>query len=335
MNRLIVFIVFLYIVIAGFLAACAGTTVVDGQVPTPYYLFVTPESHPGQQNLPILPAKTSVPELAKPISTEMGISTTNSIPESQKLLNYFLELINAARRENGVTSVVWDDFAAQVGQAHAQEMAVNQYMSHWNLMGYGPDVRYSLAGGRDYVMENVYSYWQRYDNGTPVSVDNWQELVDEAHTALMNSPGHRANILMPEHTHVGIGIAYDAAKGEFRMAQEFVNRYVELEALPSVAKPGQVISVKGQLSPGSTQPLINLAFEPEPQPMSIAYLNTTKTYTSSAKFVEAYNVQSQLDNSFQVDVTLGTQPGLYHIRIWVQTQGLNPQVVDWIIRVQQ
>ena len=30
--------------------------------------------------------------------------------------------------------------------------------------------------------------------------------VERAHTGLMNSPGHRANILNPNFTHIGIGI---------------------------------------------------------------------------------------------------------------------------------
>ena len=48
----------------------------------------------------------------------------------------------------------------------------------------------------------------------------------------MDSPGHGANILVPAHTHVGVGIAYRPDLGELRLVQEFVNRYVELDPLP-------------------------------------------------------------------------------------------------------
>lgn len=310
------------------LPACDSNIETQGKVPTPFYQYITPETlaqaKPTSESL-------SLPDLTVDLSVMGSLS---SIPNAQDLLDYFLQLINAARRQQGLSPVAWDAFAAQVGRAHAEEMAQNQYMSHWNLLGYGPDVRYSLAGGQDSAMENVFSSWRRYDNGTPVPIDDWRAQIDEAHMALMNSPGHRANILMPEHTHVGIGIAYDAATGEFRVAQEFVNRYIKLEPLPSVGQLGQVILVRGQLFPGSTQPMINLAFEPEPRPMNVAQLNATKTYASPAQFLEAYNVQEQPDGIFQADVKLGTQPGLYHVRIWVKAQDLNPQAADWIIRVQ-
>jgi uncharacterized protein YkwD len=47
--------------------------------------------------------------------------------------------------------------------------------------------------------------------------------VQAAHTALMNSPGHRANILNPNFTHIGIGIQQGGNYG-MMFTQMFVGR---------------------------------------------------------------------------------------------------------------
>ena len=44
--------------------------------------------------------------------------------------------------------------------------------------------------------------------------------ADYGHRALMDSPGHRANILDPRFTKVGLGI-YHNARGEFWVTQMF------------------------------------------------------------------------------------------------------------------
>jgi uncharacterized protein YkwD len=55
---------------------------------------------------------------------------------------------------------------------------------------------YSLPGA--WVGENL--HWGTEANATPVkAVEGW-----------MKSPGHRANILRPEFTEVGVGVAYEA-----------------------------------------------------------------------------------------------------------------------------
>jgi uncharacterized protein YkwD len=52
------------------------------------------------------------------------------------------------------------------------------------------------------------------------SVFNDVYNVDYSHRALMNSPGHRANILEPRFTKIGIGV-YRTVKGEFWVTEMF------------------------------------------------------------------------------------------------------------------
>lgn len=256
-----------------------------------------------------------------------------AIPDNRALQEYFLDLVNQSRKSNGLGTVAWDEYAAQVGLTHAIEMATYQYMSHWNQMGFGPDIRYSLAGGTEWVQENVYASWNRYETGQAVPIDDWESVINEAHESLMNSPGHRANILNPEHTHVGIGMAYNPEIGEFRAAQEFINRYIELDDLPQEANPSEKITISGQLLPGSSDPLINIAFEPYPHELTIEALNETSTYQTPAEFVEVIHVSLDSDGNFEAEFELGSQPGLYHVYIWVDYADLKPQAIDRVIWV--
>ncbi len=47
--------------------------------------------------------------------------------------------------------------------------------------------------------------------------------VERAHTSLMNSSGHRANILNPRYTHVGIGIVDGGPYGKM-FTQMFIQK---------------------------------------------------------------------------------------------------------------
>jgi hypothetical protein len=238
-----------------------------------------------------------------------------------------LDLINEDRAAEGLAPVAWDDLAAQVAQNHAEAMAEQDYMSHWNLKGEGPDVRYSLAGGTEVVQENVYLFWYRYDDGRPAPIEDWEEVVREAQKALMESPGHRANIMAPAHTHVGVGIAYNGDIGEVRIAQEFINRYVTLEPVARSVAVGTTLTVRGRLLESAGEPLVNLAYEPFPTPMTVEEVEAVRTYTSPAEIFDALNADVGEDDSFSAEVTLDNEgrAGLYHIRIWVNVEGIETE----------
>jgi len=267
--------------------------------------------------------------------TGQPVNSPGNVPDLAALQRLMLDLVNADRATEGLSPVQWDAFAAQVGQAHAEDMAANGYMSHWNLAGEGPDVRYGRAGGTDNVQENVYMYWYRLSDGRPAPIEDWETVVREAETTLMDSPGHRANILAPEHTHVGIGIAYNAATGDVRIAQEFLNRYVALERLPGQAHVGDTLTVRGQLLPGASNPLINLAYEPFPRPMTVHEVEARSTYQSPAEFFSAVQPEVDAHGRFSAQVTLdaGGRAGVYHVLIWVDVGLMSVQAVNVVLDV--
>jgi len=243
-----------------------------------------------------------------------------------------LTLVNQDRQANGLTSVAWDEAATAAGLAHAEEMAQFGYLSHWNLEGQGPDYRYTVAGGLNHVRENVHLYWHSPGAG-PVSREAWETLIRQAQQSLMESPLHRDNILAPEHTHVGIGIAYNAAAGHLGIAQEFVDHYVTLQPLPPRASLGEAIVIQGRLEAGAVNPFINLAYEPFPAALTLAKLRTTGTYKSPAETYEVVPLSGDAGGRFSRSVILDNrgQAGLYHVRVWVETEFGQIMAADVIV----
>jgi uncharacterized protein YkwD len=95
-----------------------------------------------------------------------------------------LEMVNSARASQGLGPLVWDDRLGQYGLEWSQDMSVNGFR-HRNLstLNQGPGV----ATG-----ENI--AW-----GSGVDVQRLHQL-------LLDSPGHRANIMSTRYKRIGVGI---------------------------------------------------------------------------------------------------------------------------------
>lgn len=255
--------------------------------------------------------------------------------DSAALQAELLDLVNFDRTAAGLQPVIWDATAAAAGQGHAQEMVDVGYFSHWNIDGYGPDYRYTAAGGLHVVHENIFAYSKIDGEGKAAPVDDWQAVAQQAEASLMASEGHRANILAPEHTHAGIGIAYQPGSGEVRIVQEFVNQYADIQSPPLRAASGDRFVLRGSLHPDVSNPVANLAYEPFPEPATIEELDARTTYRSPAVFIEEPAVS--LDGSdfvFEVTIPAGALPGLYHIRMWADTEAAeNTQIVNVVVTV--
>lgn len=255
------------------------------------------------------------------------------LPNIANLQEEMYRLVNDARAEEGLSQLAWDTTASRAGQYHTEEMVQFNYFSHWNQDGLGPDHRYTQVGGQHAVMENLHAFSYTYENGQGAPIEDWLVVIENAHTGLMNSPGHRVNILDPAHTHVGIGMAYNSETGQFRLAQEFTNQYVRLtQPLPLQVVAGTSVVVQGAFSGGDlSYPLLSVAYEPFPAPLSIEALNQTGSYGSAAASLDTYS----LDLTFNETITLAEdgQPGFYHIRLFVDVSGQQALVVDHVVSV--
>lgn len=134
-----------------------------------------------------------------------------------KLEREMVAIVNAERAKNNLRALVWDEDLAAVARAHSAEMRDKKYFSHDSPTPpiKEPLDRYRLGYGEtpQLVAENIYRIWGSRSFLT--SSD-----VRDAHVALMNSPGHRANILLPNASFIGVGIATDAT-GNVWLTQMF------------------------------------------------------------------------------------------------------------------
>jgi len=118
-----------------------------------------------------------------------------------------LELVNQERTKRGLKALQWDPQLLPVARAHSQDMFARGYFSHYTLEGKDPFDRMKAAGIK------YYSAGENLALGPTLSI---------CHEGLMNSPGHRANILNPTYGRVGIGILDGGAYG-LMISQEFRN----------------------------------------------------------------------------------------------------------------
>lgn len=274
------------------------------------------------------------PTVTEPVPTVIPTDDVGRY-EPDALAVQMLQLINADRAANGLGPVAWDEIAAEAGRRHTADMIRYGYFSHWNREGLGPDHRYTLAGGRHAVMENLHTLATTYSDGRGAPIEDWSAVIHNAQQGLMNSPGHRANILDPAHTHVGIGMAYDAASGQFRLAQEFTNQYVNLAtALPIQITAASTVSLEGSVQtprPEVTldQILFELAYEPLPGTLTLEQLAATSSYGSAAQSRRVWRGANQF--SERVPFGGDWDSGIYHLRIFADLDGEQALVLDHCI----
>lgn len=135
-----------------------------------------------------------------------------------KLENLLFEHVNATRTKNGLKPLVLDSTLSEIARAHSAEMRDLKYFAHESPTASRrtPLDRYRQGTGQRprFVAENVYRSW-----------GGRQQISDEqakrAHDSLMNSPGHRANILHGMPTRIGIGFVANA-NGDLWVTQMFV-----------------------------------------------------------------------------------------------------------------
>ena len=102
-----------------------------------------------------------------------------------------LDLVNHEREKAGLNKLEWNDQLAEAALAHSKLLAENRDLSH-------------QFPGEPIVQERVGDTRLRF-NAVAENVAAAPD-VDTAHTALMKSPGHRANILHQDYNAIGISI---------------------------------------------------------------------------------------------------------------------------------
>lgn len=120
-------------------------------------------------------------------------SGTCSPSQNSGYASQVLALINTARAENGLAALNANDKLAAAAQAHSDDMACNNFLSHTGSNGSNVHGRVVAAGYAPSYSEEII-----FASGTPQDAFNWW----------MNDQIHRDAILNPNAVHAGVGYTY-------------------------------------------------------------------------------------------------------------------------------
>ncbi len=119
-----------------------------------------------------------------------------SSPEAQ-----LIDLINTERVSNGLSPLATSSLLMQVAEAHSQDMRDRDFFSHTNPDGDTPGDRLTSAG---------YS-WQAYGETIGAGYATAQAMLN----GWLNSAPHRAILLDPDYTEIGIGYVAGGSWGHY------------------------------------------------------------------------------------------------------------------------
>ena len=242
-----------------------------------------------------------------------------------------LRMINRDRARFGLSPLELDPDASSIADAYCKLQIRNHTSGHFTLDGQAPYMRYSFAGGNDGSSENAAAWSANFGFSDRALLDMMRRSQEAMMSEVAPHDGHRKSILDPHATHVGIGVAWDG--GEFRIAQEFIRRYVEWRRpLPRGATTSERAALGGRPKPGYDVEAITVHHEPFPQALSVTAANHIATYglpNSRREYLprDDYSdgrrgdFQVGDDGSFAFAVPFPDGPGIYTVVVWVRAHG--------------
>ena len=156
----------------------------------------------------------NVPLFVTKLGAEDTESLANVLPEGLQPTpdpaaeRQLFDLVNEARTSAGIPPLDWDERLVPVARAHSAEMFRLRYFSHESPTAGSPFDRLKAAG---------ITYTRAGENLA------YAQSVTVAHQGLMSSEGHRANILSPQFTRIGIGVMSAGAYGRM-FTQMFITQ---------------------------------------------------------------------------------------------------------------
>lgn len=161
-----------------------------------------PSQQPSQE-VPTVKPTPSAPQTSAPTSTPDTTPSQGVTSEEQAMVN----MVNQERAKAGLAPLAIDMSLTNVAREKSRDMIRNNYFSHTSPT-YGSPFDMMKQFGISYTAaaENIAKY----------------NSVEGAHVGLMNSSGHRANILNGTYTHIGIGIIY--SNGYYTITQMFIRK---------------------------------------------------------------------------------------------------------------
>jgi hypothetical protein len=235
-------------------------------------------------------------------------------------------MVNRDRGVAGLHALLWDDKVADVSRGHSNDMRATKVVAHVSpKTGSAADRVRAAKIKTAVVLENVA---RAYGLG-------------EAHQGLMNSPGHRANLMSKTATHVGIGVVFgDEVSGrrEIFITQVFTRVPPKVEpakaaelvraklaaAQPVTTAPKLVAIAQewaAELAAGKTREQTYAVMRRKVDTLGGSYLRVASVITAASE-LDSLDGKSLLGDSRVDDVGVGI------------AQGPHPEIGDgaiWIV----
>lgn len=146
---------------------------------------------------------------------------------------HMLVLLNKQRKAHKLPPLSMASDLRIVARNHSKDMAKKEYFAHENKENQSPHERIQEARISDsHTGENL------------AFVQGYQHPTSQAMKGLMNSKGHRENILRTTFTTVGIGL-YVGLAGKHYYTQNFAGRHIHLKKIPKKISLGKKVRIQG------------------------------------------------------------------------------------------
>lgn len=140
---------------------------------------------------------TPLPRPSAVDAAKMGITHDEAIEQA------ILSLVNEERLKAGLKLALEPESTLQeTARDHSDDMFIRNYFDHNDPDGLSPSDRIAIRH-RHLIGLTAENIWK----GTNISLGDKKKIAKEIMNAWMHSPGHRANILNPAYTHLGVGVA--------------------------------------------------------------------------------------------------------------------------------
>lgn len=156
----------------------------------------------------------TVPDTSINTTSDDSLNTT-------KVERLVWKYTNEMRRENGLSEVRYAPRIAELAERHAENMAEYDYVDHTQPNGQTGEERYDSVcdySGSGYTFgENVNGAWyneefEAWGTGEKIRLESESEVARYLVDSWMRSSGHRENILNPEWSEIGVGVAVSGNK---------------------------------------------------------------------------------------------------------------------------
>ena len=260
------------------------------------------------------------------------LKTLEQFKDSPEMINAKLkevENINFYRSHLNKRPVKFDILASRVANMQCYNAAVNGYMGHWDMNGFKPYIRYSLAGGKDHVSENASGQYE-IGMAAPVMEDT-DRALDYMKTGLKEfmsegpGGGHYENVINVYHNYVGIGYFCTNIGGtnQIRYYEEYIDRYIEWDDFPLTCGTGNKFLISGRVNAKDAGVFaVIVFFENFPRKMSpseISAISTYPDYTSNVyRQLWPWNIDFDSDSQrFKIPLKFD-KPGFYYLHVMLK-----------------